>query len=183
MSPLSQRNLVLLFCICFNGLKKYVYTKKKKKKKLENNQGVLVEDDFLQVAELAAIIQQLLEANLITFDEIPQGARPKVNLIAPEGGPNLDAINNAVTTLVSEISVLRNTIDGVYDQVDILKHQYHKLEGRLTVMEENREGPIKSDHPTQPTPHASTGVRKDPLKNDRPDNKTGSVSKPQAEKV
>ena len=109
-----------------------------------------------------------------------------MNLIAPEGGPNLDikldAINNAVTTLVSEISVLRNKIDGVHDQVDILKHQLHKLEGRLTVMEENREGPIKSDHPTQPTPHASTGVRKDPHKNDRPDNKTVSVSKPQAEK-
>ena len=109
-----------------------------------------------------------------------------VNLITPEGGPNLDikldAINNAVTTLVSEIAVLRNIIEGVHDQVDILKHQFHKLEGRLTVMEENREGPIKSDHPTQPTPHASTGVRKDPIENDRPDNKTDRVSKPQAEK-
>ena len=93
----------------------------------------------------------------------------------------LDAINNAVT-LVSEISVLRNKIDGVHDQVDILKHQFHKLKGRLTVMEENREGPIKSDHPTQPTPHVSTGVRKDPIKNDRPDNKTDSVSRPQAKK-
>ena len=27
MSPLSERNLVLLFCICFNCLIKYVYTK------------------------------------------------------------------------------------------------------------------------------------------------------------
>ena len=59
---------------------------------------------LLQVAELAAIIQQLLEAISITFDEIPQGARPKDNLLAPEGGPNLDmkldVINNAVTTRI-----------------------------------------------------------------------------------
>ena len=71
----------------------------------------------------------------------------------------LDAINNAVTTLVSEIAVLRNKIDGVNDQVDILKHQY-KLEGRLRVMEENREGPIKSDHPTLPREETHQGVSK-----------------------
>ena len=36
MSPLSERDLVLLFCICFNCLIKYVYTKKKKKVSIES---------------------------------------------------------------------------------------------------------------------------------------------------